>query len=242
MKTSFCCPYLQFNMQNVLSVKGLYDTGAEILCISQNMFFGSCCCTTNLRKQKGGPHQSSNPQAGSSYQCRVTMNSIFRLEQSFWSMTNVIPDLNDLRDWFYPKASTLVLYKKSIICVEGPTQLGHRQSKGFQWHYYFSTISRLLESIHSDRRQGTTWSRQTVHCQTCQESAPLYYRWALLRRTWQLRTSYRHSEKLFTKWPWGAMKQLHWQPQKCARLWNTRNQPGLPTSCSCQTLGTMPSS
>jgi hypothetical protein len=38
LKPSFHCPYVQVNIQNVVSVKGLYDTGADISCLSQKVF------------------------------------------------------------------------------------------------------------------------------------------------------------------------------------------------------------
>ncbi len=38
LKPNFCHPYLTFLLQNSISVKGLYDTGADISCISGKTF------------------------------------------------------------------------------------------------------------------------------------------------------------------------------------------------------------
>jgi hypothetical protein len=38
LKPSFCRPYLQVKIQNSVSVKGLYDTGADISCLSLKFF------------------------------------------------------------------------------------------------------------------------------------------------------------------------------------------------------------
>jgi hypothetical protein len=38
LKPSFCHPYLNVSVQNWTSVRGLYDTGADISCMSENVF------------------------------------------------------------------------------------------------------------------------------------------------------------------------------------------------------------
>jgi hypothetical protein len=37
LKPSFHCPYLQVKIQSSVSVRGLYDTGADIFCLSQKV-------------------------------------------------------------------------------------------------------------------------------------------------------------------------------------------------------------
>jgi hypothetical protein len=38
LQPTFCRPYLTVNLQNCISIKGLYDTGADISCVSEKYF------------------------------------------------------------------------------------------------------------------------------------------------------------------------------------------------------------
>jgi len=83
LKPSFRRPYLQIKLQNSVSVRGLYDTGADISCLSQKVFRQ---IPPQQRPRK--LLQSLNLREGRFYQLMVNTNLRFKLVQSPYNMSS----------------------------------------------------------------------------------------------------------------------------------------------------------
>ena len=95
LKPTFHRPYLWVNVQNSLRVRGLYDTGADISCISEKLFrqLPPPYRPQKLASDKTPNFRSAGGQAlpvRGLYEFKLRINSKF-LKHKFW----VIPDLNE---------------------------------------------------------------------------------------------------------------------------------------------------
>jgi gag-polyprotein putative aspartyl protease len=95
MKPSFHRPYLQIKIQNLVSVRGLYDTGADISCLSLKVF--QQILHEHRPKKLEGQITPKFKSAGAQilpvcgrYQFRVQIG-IKTLQHNFY----VIPELNE---------------------------------------------------------------------------------------------------------------------------------------------------
>ncbi len=96
LKPTFHRPYLWVNVQNSLRVRGLYDTGADISCISEKVFrqLPPSYRPQKLTSDKTPNFRSAGGQAlpvQGLYEFKLRINTKF-IKHKFY----VIPDLNEL--------------------------------------------------------------------------------------------------------------------------------------------------
>jgi hypothetical protein len=141
LKPSFNRPYLWVNVQNALKVRGLYDTGADISCMSENFFR-----QIPLQNRPQKLDMDKSPNFGSAggqplpvrglYKFAFNINSKLIKHQCY-----VIPDLN--KPLILGIDFIQNLPQKQIICLGRPAKLGPGPVKSLQCNYYPTPLRRL---------------------------------------------------------------------------------------------------
>jgi hypothetical protein len=146
LKPSFNRPYLWVNVQNALKVRGLYDTGADISCMSEKIFRQ---IPPQNRPQKLDMTKSPNfcsaggqplPVRGL-YEFAFSINSKLIKHQCY-----IIPDLNEpliLGIDFIQQHQLWYCPQKQIFCLGRPAKLGPGPIKSLQCNHYTAPLRRL---------------------------------------------------------------------------------------------------
>jgi hypothetical protein len=132
LKPMFHCPYLWVNVQNSLRVRGLYDIGADILCMSEKVFRQ---LPTPYRPKKLVTDKQPNfwSAGGQPLPVRGLYKISLRIDKKFVKHNfYVIPDLNEpliLGIDFIQKHQLWYCPKNKSFAWEGQPNLGQGHQK-----------------------------------------------------------------------------------------------------------------
>ncbi len=132
LKPSFHCPYLTLNLQNCTSIKGLYDTGADISCVSEKYFRQIPLNHRPVKLKEGTPHRF---KTAGGQPLNIRGRYKFNIKIGTKTLTHdfyVIPDLNEpliLGIDFIQKHQLWYCPKNESFAWEGQPNWGQGQIK-----------------------------------------------------------------------------------------------------------------
>jgi len=188
LKPNFHHPYLNINIQNCTSVLGLYETGADISCMSEKFF---CQLPPHHRPTKLGGEPTPRFKSARGQSLPVWIQN-YNWHSILDALVLCHPRPNwatHFRNWFYTKT------QEQIFCLGRSTKLGPGSSKSLISHYGAKTVCPLHQGHCEDRMRGPSQGF-LVHRQHGQPHPYTGNRWTLFGAAQQTRSDHNCCQKL----------------------------------------------